>query len=471
MRTPIRLLIALITVLCAFGGMTHVAQANGCITPAAGTSGDPFLISTVGNLNCLYANDAYYWHHGYHFRQTTDLDMSAQGAWTHGIGDATLPFDGEYDGASHTISGLTIAAPGAGSLEVGLFGESTGSIHDLTFSGSVSATSTGGSAIVGGLVGFAGNGSITNAAFLGTVSGSGSTQAIVGGLIGSNQAAVATSYSTATVTATSGSGSATAGGLVGFIRGPSVANSFAQGNASATGSTGSAAGGLVGDLWRGNVSTSFSTGVATATTTGGTADMGGISGSANTSWASQLYWDRTTSGISTGSGDGNSAEMFGRTSDQMHQYSTFSAGWSITNGWNPGAGSPWGICNGENYPFLYAFTTSMPSSTCTGSGNAPIRATTLDANGGSCSSTTLFAPDTSWLWLPTGTQCTRSGYSLLGWSTTAQFPVTLAASQVARGWGAIDDTFDGMRMIFIPVGGSTQISGDSILHALWSPSS
>ncbi|MGI9136595.1 MAG: hypothetical protein ACR2JS_06005, partial [Candidatus Nanopelagicales bacterium] len=72
MRTPIRLLIALITVLCAFGGMTHVAQANGCITPAAGTSGDPFLISTVGNLNCLYANDAYYWNHGYHFRQTVD---------------------------------------------------------------------------------------------------------------------------------------------------------------------------------------------------------------------------------------------------------------------------------------------------------------------------------------------------------------------------------------------------------------
>ena len=63
------------------------AAANGCITPAAGTSLDPFLIEDVVNLECLRDNASDYWHRGYYFKQTADIDLSATTDWTHGIGD------------------------------------------------------------------------------------------------------------------------------------------------------------------------------------------------------------------------------------------------------------------------------------------------------------------------------------------------------------------------------------------------
>lgn len=77
----------------------------------------------------------------------------------------------------------------------------------------------------------------------------------------------------------------------------------------------------------------------------------------------------------------------------------------------------------------------------------------------------------TWVQLPPKINCIPSdnlpAASLLGWSTSAAFPVDVARQQISEGWGAIDETFQGVRMIFIPAGGFTLMSSDNTLHAIW----
>lgn len=131
-------------------------------------------------------------------------------------------------------------------------------------------------------------------------------------------------------------------------------------------------------------------------------------------------------------------------------------------------GSTWQLLSND-----YAFSTYVddawtpPTNTSTGVAS-PTR--TLQFQGGSeCATQSSSALDGRWLRLPTTTDCSRVDHTLLGWSTSATFPVAVAKAQVDKGWGAIDDTFDGVRIIFIPAGGSTLLSGDNTLHAIWSP--
>lgn len=76
----------------------------------------------------------------------------------------------------------------------------------------------------------------------------------------------------------------------------------------------------------------------------------------------------------------------------------------------------------------------------------------------------------SWLYLPAADDCsstTDPNAKLLGWSTSANFPVQRAQSQVDNRWGAIDEVFDGVRMIFIPAGQATFVSGPNSLYPIW----
>lgn len=75
-----------------------------------------------------------------------------------------------------------------------------------------------------------------------------------------------------------------------------------------------------------------------------------------------------------------------------------------------------------------------------------------------------------WLFLPAADDCsstTNPDAKLLGWSTSANFPVQRAQSQVDNRWGAIDEVFDGVRMIFIPAGQATFVSGPNSLYPIW----
>lgn len=76
----------------------------------------------------------------------------------------------------------------------------------------------------------------------------------------------------------------------------------------------------------------------------------------------------------------------------------------------------------------------------------------------------------SWLFLPAADDCsstTDPNAKLLGWSTSVNFPVQRAQSQVDNRWGAIDEIFDGVRMIFIPAGHATFVSGPNSLYPIW----
>jgi hypothetical protein len=74
--------------------------------------------------------------------------------------------------------------------------------------------------------------------------------------------------------------------------------------------------------------------------------------------------------------------------------------------------------------------------------------------------------------VPKADKCTATGAhtggALLGWSTSASFPVTVAREAVAQGWSAVDQTFDGSRMIFIPAAGYTSLTGSNTLYPIWS---
>jgi hypothetical protein len=243
------------------------ANANGCITQGAGTSGDPFLISSIANLECLRDNASYYAHHGYYFKQTADLDLSATADWTHGIGDDTYTFDGTYDGNGWAIEGLAIN----GTTKVGLFShvngatltditlvdpaiastgpyvgvlaglvDDTTSINDVhVINGGAGATVTSGGNASGGLVGAAA-GATTISDSSSAASVSGGFTGMSGGLVGSAQdVVILDSFATGNAASFGASGA-----LVGWARAPvSIARSYATGAAA---DSVSGSGGLIG---------------------------------------------------------------------------------------------------------------------------------------------------------------------------------------------------------------------------------
>lgn len=135
---------------------------------------------------------------------------------------------------------------------------------------------------------------------------------------------------------------------------------------------------------------------------------------------------------------------------------TLSAGDTVA--WTMGPGWPTGT-----YPIIWGGPGRDRSTTSAASN--PTRTLTLDANGGACPTATLTGSESTWPALPT--DCVKAGSTLLGWSTSAAFPVPVAQRQVDLGWGVVDGTFNGTRMIFIPTGGHTALTGDNTLHAIW----
>ncbi len=258
------------------------ATANGCITPAAGTALDPFLIQNVGNLECLRDNASAYWHRGYYFEQTADIDLSATTDWTHGIGDDSDTFNGTYDGGGFTIEALTVN----GTTKVGLFGHADGAT--LTAITLVDPTITSSLEYVGTLAGYVDNTTSINSVHVldggtgATVSSGGNWY---GGLVGSaSGGTVITNSSSAAVVA--GGFTSIAGGLIGIAEGVSIIDSFASGDATSFGATGGLVGTVVAPV---SIARSFSTGNATDSLSG----AGGLIGVASTDDTSIITIDQS----------------------------------------------------------------------------------------------------------------------------------------------------------------------------------
>ena len=147
-----------------------------------------------------------------------------------GSGPAT-PFSGALEGLGHTISNLTINAPGTTNY-IGLIGESVGAVRDI---GLVGGAVSGGNQ-VGDLVGDNDAGGVIARAYAtGAVSG----QNAVGGLAGENWNLIAHAYAAGAVT---GAGDVV-GGLVGY-NDATIVRAHATGAVAAAGFN---VGGLVGE--------------------------------------------------------------------------------------------------------------------------------------------------------------------------------------------------------------------------------
>ncbi len=98
----------------------------------------------------------------------------------------------------------------------------------------------------------------------------------------------------------------------------------------------------------------------------------------------------------------------------------------------------------------------------------------VEASGATCTGGNPSGTSGSWLTLPGADQCSQSGPTakagskLLGWATSANFPIARAQAQIDKKWGVIDEVIDGQRMIFIPGGMATFVSGSNNLFPIWS---
>jgi YVTN family beta-propeller protein len=95
-------------------------------------------------------------------------------------------------------------------------------------------------------------------------------------------------------------------------------------------------------------------------------------------------------------------------------------------------------------------------------------------DGSRCTRSSIQASFGTWVALPSASQCTPSGSgpgtTLLGWSTSPNFPVAIAQRQVDNGWGAYEifNSEGAMTSVFIPAGGYAYISSPAQLTPIWS---
>ncbi|MGI9951287.1 Ig-like domain-containing protein [Moorellaceae bacterium AZ2] len=370
--------VALLALVVALAVMPHPGYA---FSGGSGTAADPYLISTVEDLNQV-RNDltAYY-------KMINDLDLSGVN-WVP-IGTANAPFKGTFDGGGHVIRNLYIYTD---SDYAGLFGRlNNATVKDLGFesaqvqggrytavlAGYVDGssitgvnvkdsriTSSSNSYTIGGLVGYTPSSSISNAYVSNTyVAGSQvSGRGHVGGLVGlvSNG-----SISNAYVADSQVSGCGYVAGLVGWVSDGSISNVYVS-NIYAVGidysDTYDGVGGLVASQYKGSISNTYVVGgqisgstewvgglvgylygsisnsYAAVSVSGGKVNRGGLVASRTTdSTAIYSYWDTQVSGTT------NSVLGTGYPTEKMKQRTTY-ANWDFVN--------VWAIEEGISYPWL-----------------------------------------------------------------------------------------------------------------------
>lgn len=301
--------VALVGFLFVTAGVGTVAgqSAPDCSTVTYngdGTESSPYEVGNVEQLQCIEEQglDANY-------VQVSDIDAGETASWNGGAGfdpigefnsDRDTEFNGTFDGAEHTISGLIIdrrstngvglfgaVGMGGGLENVGLenidiigdtdVGGLIGSNTGGTVESSYTTGSVSGNDFMGGLVG--NNGGTVRESY---ATGSASGAINVGGLVGVNFGKIERSNATNNV-----SGSARTGGLIGWNIGGTVESLYATGSVSGN----ELVGGLVGANSEGTVRESYAIGDISGST-----DVGGLIGINIDGTVTESYWDTETTG-------------------------------------------------------------------------------------------------------------------------------------------------------------------------------
>ena len=333
--------------LAQLDAVRHDLDGDGTPTTDGEISYDTAFANALERMGCSLSVGC----RGYELTEDLDFDTDGNGAadaadeyWNGGAGwvpiggagttlDAGLydlenPFTAIFEGNGHTVSHLFIETDTI--LLVGLFGyaESSSNIQNL---GLIDADVSG-PELAAGLVGF-NNGEIRGSYVTGRVSGIEN----VGGLVGINSTfgEILGSYATSHV-----SGDDDVGGLVGDNRGDIFA-SYATGRAAGD----TDVGGLIGNnKSTGEISASYATG-----TVSGGSDVGGLIGLFEGGSINASYWDKQTSGDSTG------VLPFGRTTAQLQSpvdYTGIYAQWNVDLDGDGTNDDPWDFGMDDEYPVL-----------------------------------------------------------------------------------------------------------------------
>ena len=167
-----------------------------------GESNNPYLISTVDELNSIGHNPRIM---AAHFKLINDIDLTGIDFFI--VGSEIFPFSGVFDGNYHTISNFNHTIKYADF--VGLFGYVQGPKAEIKDLGLINPNINQAVGDVGSLVGYFGDGTISDCyADGGSVNGYGE----VGGLVGSVNGSINNCHSSTTV-----SGMESIGGLVGSV--------------------------------------------------------------------------------------------------------------------------------------------------------------------------------------------------------------------------------------------------------------
>jgi hypothetical protein len=362
-------------------GCSGVAGGLTTLTIGSGTSSDPYILCTAGQLATLMATSSA-WSASFKLGQ----DIDATGITVARIGNSSTPFRGTLDGNNHQIINVP-RLTGAANYQ-GFFGYIQGAtIKDLILSTAGVAASA--YDYVGGLTGYTDGGTYSNITLTLTDTVLGTQY--VGGMIGAS-AINALSVTTARVIGnTSVSGSLNVGGFIGYMNaGATIQKARASVNVSASNSVNSRVGGFVGDIWGGVITQSYSTGTVSGnqyvggfvgvsdagtisdsyttstvsatnsntvggfggyqggtitrvyssglvTLTGSTANAGGSVGYAtNATLMTQSFWDVQTTTKSSG---GTSSPSAGKSTSEMQNPLTFiGSGWDYLSVWTQDSG-------------------------------------------------------------------------------------------------------------------------------------
>ncbi len=299
-----------------------------------GTESDPFRIASADHIQNMNLNLSA------HYVLVGDVDASDTRSWNGNagfdpIGSDSNKFTGSLDGQGYEITGLYINR--SSQFYVGLFGYVSSSYRIENIS--IINCNVTGSSIVGGLVGYDEDSTITKCYATGKVNGTN----IVGGLVGYNDGNLTQCYATGNV-----NGSYNVGGLVGANYG-NLTQCYATGNVTGSGNVG----GLVGNNGDCTITQCYATGIvngsgdyvgslvgcsfqgtltqcyATGNVTGSSNGVGGLVGYSFQGTITQCYWDKETTGQTTSSG---SDPSYGKETGEMNTESTF-VGWDFDNVW------------------------------------------------------------------------------------------------------------------------------------------
>lgn len=224
-KSRLRLLCLLTALLGLFGAGQAWAQTQ---PSGAGTQASPYQIGTADELR-WFANQVNSGNTAAWATLTDDIDLSGE-AWTPIGTSSSNRYTGTFDGAGHTIDGMTIQSTGYMGFVGYLY--TNGVIQNLTLGENCSVSGDGD--YVGGICGYNYGGTITGCTNHGTVNNTGTGDKYTGGICAYNRSG--STVTGCTNTGTVSGSSKYVGGVCGCTNGSgTVTNSTHTGTVSGTG--------------------------------------------------------------------------------------------------------------------------------------------------------------------------------------------------------------------------------------------